>query len=87
MPKPIKSKRGVYYELEKSPYSYVSPYGDLFKFSSAKKLEIYSRDIKREVAMLEKFLNRWKLSELLPEELIRLIKKTVYRSFYKQVEK
>ncbi|MBO5870270.1 MAG: hypothetical protein J6Q89_05915 [Clostridia bacterium] len=40
-----RSRRGVYYDLTESPYEYNSPYGDLFKFSSEKKLEIYTRDI------------------------------------------
>lgn len=36
-----RSARGVYYNLEKSPYEYEDDYGNIFKFSSEKKLEMF----------------------------------------------
>lgn len=79
------SYRGVYYDLSISPYEFITPYGEIFKFPSAKKLEIYSRDIKSEIIKANKFLNRHNLQNLLPDEVIDLIYKSVYRSFYNKV--
>lgn len=86
MPKPIKSRRGVYYDLEKSPYGYKTPFGDLFKFSSKKKLEIYERDIKQELQRLEKLLDKHDMRVFIPDEIINLLRRAVYESFYKSVE-
>lgn len=81
------SRRGVYYDLEKSPYVYESPYGDLFKFSSAKKLEIYTRDISKELKRVDALFDRYGLGKLIPDEIIDLVKRAVYRSFYNSVER
>ncbi len=40
---PDVSRRGVYYNLEISPWEYKTPHGDILKFSSKKKLEIFTR--------------------------------------------
>ena len=82
----IKSRRGVYYDLTKSPYEYQSPYGDLFKFSSQKKLEIYTRDIEKEVDRITKVLERHGLGDHLPSEIIQLLYRAVFRSFYRKIE-
>ena len=82
----IVSSRGVYYDLTKSPYEFKSPYGDLFKFSSKKKLEIYTRDIEKELKRLENLLQRNDMWDFLPCEIIQLIQKAVYQSFYRKVE-
>lgn len=84
--KPIKSRRGVYYDLTKSPYEYKSPYGDLFKFSSKKKLEIYTRDIVTEVEKVEKSIQRNELARFLPKEIHALIMRTVYKALYSKIE-
>lgn len=81
-----KSRRGVYYDLEVSPYEYVSPYGDIFKFRSKKKLEVYTRDVASEIQRVEKLMSRNDLSSLLPTEILQLLYKTVYRSFYRKIE-
>lgn len=80
------SRRGVYYDLDMSPYEYQSPYGDSFKFRSAKKLEVYTRDIEKEISRVEKVLNRNRLKSFLPSEIVTLIYKNVYRSFYRKIE-
>lgn len=80
------SRRGVYYDLSLSPYEYESPYGDSFKFSSRKRLEIYARDIVKELTRVEKMLERNGLINYLPDEIIHLIIRSVYRSFYRSVE-
>ena len=84
---PKKSRRGVYYELSESPYEYKSPYGDIFKFSSAKKLEIYSRDIVKEIKRVDSLIERYELSELVPDEILSLIRRAVYTAFYNRVER
>ena len=80
------SRRGVYYDLEISPYEYRSPYGDLFKFSSQKRLEIYSRDIVKELERMEKVIDRNNLREWIPDEIHDLIKRSIYKGFYDRVE-
>ena len=86
MTEPIKSRRGVYYDLTKSPYEYESPYGDLFKFSSKKKLEIYTRDIEKEVNRMHRNLERHNIGEFLPDEIIQLLYRATFRSFYRKIE-
>lgn len=86
MSEPIKTARGVYLDLTKSPYEYQTPYGDLFKFSSAKKLEIYTRDIVKEIARLEKLVERHGMGDFLPDEIIQLLTRAVYRAFYRKTE-
>lgn len=82
----IVSRRGVYYDLNKSPYEFTTPYGDLFKFSSAKKLEIYTRDIEKELNKVDKLIERNDLKSFVPDEIVQLIKKAVYECFYKKIE-
>ena len=82
----IVSRRGVYYDLTKSPYEFTSPFGDLFKFSSKKKLEIYTRDIEKELERLDKCITRNEMEHFIPVEIYQLLRKAVYRSFYKKIE-
>lgn len=82
----VVSRYGVYYDLTKSPYEYETPYGDLFKFSSAKKLEIYTRDISKEVERARKLIARHDLKEFIPEEIQSLIFRAVYQAFYRKIE-
>lgn len=84
---PKKSRRGVYYDLSESPYEYNSPYGDLFKFSSQKKLDIYTRDVDKEIKRVNDLFDRNELKKLIPVEIVDLIRRAVYRSFYKRVER
>lgn len=81
-----RSRRGVYYDLTVSPYEYNTPYGDIFKFSSEKKLEIYTRDVPKELDRLQKLIDRHDLQEFIPEEIHQLLKRAVYQSFYRKVE-
>jgi hypothetical protein len=86
MAEPIKSRRGVYYDLNQSPYEYNSPYGDCFKFSSAKKLEIYTRDISKELKRIDNLLQRHNLQEHIPEEIRHLLYRKMHQSFYRKIE-
>lgn len=81
-----KSRRGVYYDLRISPYEYTTPYGDIFKFSSSKKLEIYTRDIVKEIKRVDTLISRHDMSDFLPDEILTLLYKAVYRSFYRKIE-
>lgn len=80
------SSRGVYHDLTISPYEFKTPYGDIFKFSSAKKLEIYTRDIPKELNRLDKLVDRNNLRNFIHEDIDRLLRRAVYDAFYKQVE-
>ena len=82
----VKSRRGVYYDLSQSPYEYTTPYGDIFKFKSQKKLDMYTRDIEKELAHLEKMVERHGLENFVPDEIMQLLKRAVYRAFYEKFE-
>lgn len=86
MAEPVKSRRGVYYDLDKSPYEFTSPYGDLFKFSSQKKLEIYTRDIPKEIERIGKLIARHDLRDFIPMEITHLLYRKMYQSFYRKIE-
>ena len=81
------SRRGVYYDLTLSPYEFKTPYGDLFKFTSKKKFDIYTRDIVKELKRFDDLLDRHGLRDLIPSEIVDLIKRSIYQSFYRKVER
>lgn len=80
------SRRGVYYDLTISPYEFTTPYGDIFKFSSEKKLEIYTRDVPKELNRLENLIQRNELQDFIPEEIQSMLKRKLYQAFYRKVE-
>lgn len=80
------TRRGVYKDLTLSPYEYESPYGDLFKFSSQKRLEIYARDVEKELSRVQKALYRNDLYRILPDEIIQLTYRSVFQAFYQKIE-
>lgn len=82
----IVSRRGVYYDLSKSPYEFQTPYGDCFKFRSQKKLDIYKRDIQTELERVNKLIARNDLTDFIPEEIVQLIYRETYRAFYRKTE-
>ena len=82
----VVSRYGVYRDLEKSPYRYESPYGDIFKFRSQKKLDIYTRDIQKEIDRVSKFVSRMDLDSYLPKEIIQLLYRSTYKALYDHVE-
>lgn len=79
------SRYGVYRDLNLSPYEYVSPYGDSFKFPSKKKLEMYARDIPKEIDRVTKTVERLDLDDYIPREIINLLYRSTYRAFYRKV--
>lgn len=80
------SRRGVYYDLSLSPYEYKSPYGDIFKFRSEKKLEIYRRDVVKEIIRTEKLIDRCSVENFLSRSVIDEFKRAVYCGFYHIIE-
>lgn len=83
---PKVSRRGVYYDLSLSPYEYNTPYGDLLKFSSQKKLDIYTRDIVKEIDRIERMFSRHDLENHLPNTVIEYVLRATYLSFYCYIE-
>lgn len=81
----VVSRYGVYRDLSKSPYEYVSPYGDCFKFPSQKKLEIYTREIQKELDQVGKLLGRLHLEDYIPGEIVQLLYRTTYEALYRKV--
>lgn len=81
----VVSRYGVYRDLEKSPYEFESPYGDLFKFPSQKKLEIYTREIQKELDQVSKLLNRLHLEYYIPSEIVLLLYRSTYKALYRKV--
>lgn len=81
-----RSRRGVYYDLSLSPYEYKTPYGERLKFSSQKKLEIYRRDVEKELERMTKLLERHSLVDFLPDEIVHLLYRKVYMAFYRKIE-
>lgn len=81
------SRRGVYYDLELSPYEVKTSYGDVFKFSSEKKMEIFTRDAPKELKRIDALIDRHGLREYIPDEIVDLIKRSMLTAFYKHVER
>ena len=79
------SRYGVYRDLSLSPYEYQTPYGDLFKFPSEKKLEIYAREIHKEIDRVTKLLDRLQLEDYIPKEIIHLLYRSTYKAMYRKV--
>ena len=82
----VVSRRGVYYDLSQSPYEYRTRYGDCFKFASEKKLEMYTRDIENELERLEKMIDRYIGRDFIPEDAYHVLRRSVYRSYYRNFE-
>lgn len=80
------SRRGVYKDLTISPYEYHTPYGDFYKFSSQKKLDIYSRDVEKEIERIKKALARNGVNELIPQEITQFVYRCTFRALYHRVE-
>lgn len=81
------SRRGVYYDLTLSPYEVKTAYGDIFKFSSEKKMEIFTRDAPKELKRVDALFARHGLVGFIQDEIVDLIKREMLKAFYKQVER
>lgn len=77
------SARGVYYNLEISPYRYESPNGEIFKFSSQKKMDMFVNRVETLRNNLIKMIDKYR--DVLGEEWMNI---TIYYSelcIYKHV--
>lgn len=83
--KPVVSRYGVYRDLNQSPYEYKSPYGDLFKFPSQKKLDIYTREIQTEIDRIGKAVSRLHLEDILPDKTVHALYRSTYQALYRKV--
>lgn len=86
MERPAVSARGVYYDLSLSPYEFTSPYGDSFKFSSAKKLEMYTRDVPNEIKRVDNLVARHGLEDFVTDECRAMMYRAMYLAFYRKIE-
>lgn len=82
-----RSRRGVYYDLNLSPWEFTTPHGDIFKFRSENKLNVYTRNVPERINRLHAWIERNNLTEFIPDDLLHEMESAVYRSFYKQVER
>ena len=82
---PKKSRRGYYYDLNESPYEFENSYGDLYKFPSAKQLEIYSRNVQKELEKLNKTLDKLDCKRYMTFYVLNAVYRSVYRSLYNRM--
>lgn len=63
------SARGVYYDLNKSPWEFTDDLGNVFKFSSQKKLDIFCRKVKsKQAEFFAEIEKLQKLGYIVPKE-------------------
>jgi hypothetical protein len=87
MPKlPIKSARGVYYDLQASPYTFFVC-GEIFKFSSKKKLEIFTRELPKRIDQVQR--NYKQLEKILGSDyqMSKKIEKRIATLLYESIER
>lgn len=83
--RPVMSAKGYYYDLEKSPYVYVSPYGDSYKLPSRKRLEMMHKYVTDELARIDRFLEKRNISEHIPDEIKVLLKKYTIQAIHEEI--
>ena len=86
MTKDVKSRYGVYRDLSLSPYEFENPYGDIFKFRSQKKLDIYTREIPKEIDRVSKTVGRLSLDKYVSKEIILMLYRYTYQALYDRIE-
>lgn len=79
------SVKGYWYNLEKSPYVWVSPYGDSYRLPSQKRLEMMEKRTEDELRRLDKLLDRNDLRRMIPEQMIDLIRHYVIEAVHRQI--
>lgn len=85
MERPAVSRYGVYRDLNLSPYEFKTPYGDIFKFPSEKKLEMFTRDIHVELDRVGKFVDHLPYRDILPAEIVLLLYRSTYEALYRKI--
>ena len=85
MERPDVSAKGYYYNLDKSPYVWVSPYGDYFKLPSAKRVEMMDKRSRDALGRLEKLLDSYDLKNVLPDDLALQLGKYIVQAVYEGI--
>ncbi len=85
MTRPDVSVKGYYYNLDKSPYVWTSPYGDSFKLPSAKRLEMMDKRCADALGRLDKLLDCYDLKHVLPDDLSRLLARYIIKAVYQGI--
>ena len=83
--RPDVSAKGFYYNLSKSPYAWVSPYGDYFKLPSAKRVEMMDKRAREALGRLEKLLESYELKTVLPNDLALQLGKYIVQAVYEGI--
>lgn len=85
--RPAKSAKGYYYDLNASPYVWISPYGDSYKLPSQKRLEMMEKQVPDALHRLEKLLIAYNLRDVIPDDLARLLSKYVIEAVHASIVK
>lgn len=83
--RPDVSVKGYYYNLDKSPYVWKSPYGDSFKLPSKKRVELMDKRVYNALTRYEKLLAAHNLESVLPDDLQRLVGRYIVQSVYEEI--
>ena len=83
--RPDVSAKGYYYNLDKSPYVWVSPYGDYFKLPGAKRVEMMDKRSRDALSRLEKLLDSYDLKNVLSDDLALKLGKYIVQAVYEGI--
>lgn len=83
--RPDVSVRGYYYNLDKSPYVWKSPYGDSYKLPSEKRVQMMDRRSTQALNRFDKLLIHHDLGQVLPDELNVLLRKYIIEAVYVEI--
>ena len=76
------SRRGFYHDLDLSPYEYISPYGDSFKFPSQKKLESFEKHVPKEIEKVTKAISGLGVAPYVMPEVLQILYRVKYHEYY-----
>ena len=79
------SERGFYYNLERSPYEWKSPYGDSYKLPSAKRLEMMESRSRIAINQVDKLLEKNNLINNVPPEFVAKLHRYMIEAVYRQI--
>lgn len=82
---PDVSAKGYYYNLEKSPYVWISPYGDSYKLPSRKRVEMIEKQVPEALSRLDKLLEKYELRDSLPPDLVTLLGRYLVNAVYNRI--
>ena len=80
-----RSRRGVYYDLELSPWEFITPRGGIFKFSSETKLRVYTRAALEKMGEVNKMIDKHGMRDFISDELMKDIYTAVCWTVYREV--